>query len=510
MLAVEISYLFFLIAGTDLVITTQTIMLMNVNRYFILGALLVTLSGCYNTRKSHGGGQIKQVPQRTIHTADIALPPGYTITAVATGLTFPTAATVDDKGDLYVIEAGYSYGEIFGLPRLLKINADGSTRTITTGTNNGPWTSIVWFEGNFYVSEGGETSGGKILRINREGQTTVLTEGLPSMGDHHTDALIVKEGYIYFGQGTVTNSSVVGPDNLDFGWLKRNSSYHDIPCKDITLAGVNYTDDNVLTSDPNDKTTTGAFLPYGTPSTPGQVIKGRVPCTGAIMRIPLSGGSPEVVAWGLRNPFGLSLAPDGRIYTTESAYDVRGSRPVWGAGDVLWEVKQDAWYGFPDYSGGLLMEEKGFKVPGKGYVKSVLKDHPSTPPKPVAVLGVHASANGLDFSTSDAFGHKGEAFIAEFGDMAPNVGKVLAPVGFKIVRVNVNTGVIEDFAVNKGKNAPASMQKKGGLERPLSVRFDPSGRHMYVVDFGIMKMSKNKGPEPQQGTGVVWKITRKS
>lgn len=49
--------------------------------------------------------------------------------------------------------------------------------------------------------------------------------------------------------------------------------------------------------------------------------------------------------------------------------------------------------------------------------------------------------------------------------MAPGVGNVLRPVGFKVVRVDVTTGTSEDFAVNKGRT---------------------SGTSLYVVDFGVM------------------------
>ena len=87
-------------------------------------------------------------------------------------------------------------------------------------------------------------------------------------------------------------------------------------------------------------------------------------------------------------------------------------------------------------------------------------------------------------------------------------GKVLYPVGFKIVRANVETGVVRDFATNKGKrNGPASWLKKGGLERPVSVKFDPSGSALYVVDFGIMQTTK-EGIKPQAKTGMIWKITK--
>jgi hypothetical protein len=92
--------------------------------------------------------------------------------------------------------------------------------------------------------------------------------------------------------------------------------------------------------------------------------------------------------------------------------------------------------------------------------------------------------------------------------MAPSACKVLRPVGFKVVRVEISTGAVEDFAVNRGgTNGPASRLRTGGLERPVSLRFDPSGGSLYVVDFGVMTMTE-KGASPQQRTGVLWRITR--
>jgi glucose/arabinose dehydrogenase len=239
------------------------------------------------------------------------------------------------------------------------------------------------------------------------------------------------------------------------------------------------------------------------------VVKGACPCSGSILRIPVSGGSPEVVAWGFRNPFGLAVNAEGKLFVTENAYDDRGSRPVWGAGDVLWEIKNGLWYGWPDFSAGkLIINDEEFHSPGKKPLEPVLAEYPNTPPKPTAVFAVHSSSNGFDFARNAKFGYEGQAFVAQFGDLAPEVGKVMSPVGFKIVRVNVNNGVIQDFAVNKGhKNGPASWQKKGGLERPLSVKFDAAGTTLYVVDYGILKTG-DKRQIPQPGTGMIWKITK--
>jgi glucose/arabinose dehydrogenase len=470
--------------------------------------LLLCLSACYQLRKSHGGGQLSYSPDnvRAINPADILLPEGYTIEAVAANLTFPTAAAVDNNGRLYVIEAGYSYGEVFLTPRLLRIESDGSITTVAEGEKNGPWTGITFHEGNFYVAEGGELKGGRILRISPQGEITALVENLPSIGDHHTNGPVIKDGYIYFGQGTATNSAVVGTDNADYGWLYRYPNFNDTPCEDVVLSGHNYTSDNPLTDTPNDKATTGAYVPFGQATTEGQVIKGAVPCNGAIMRLPLNGGELEVVAWGLRNPYGLALSPQNELYITENSYDVRGNRPVWGTGDVLWKIQQGSWYGWPDFNGGIPLAR--LEQPDNEAPLPVLAKHPNKPPRPAAKLGVHSSSNGLDFSKSESFGYMGEAFVAQFGDMAPAVGKVWSPVGYKVVRVDVETGVVQDFAANKGGTGPASLLKNGGLERPVSVSFSPEGDAMYIVDYGILLMTNGES-KPREKTGVVWKVTKK-
>ena len=67
---------------------------------------IVANISCYRMHASRGGGQTNAPATRTISAADIALHPGYKIEAVATQLNFPSGATFDDKGNLYVIEAG--------------------------------------------------------------------------------------------------------------------------------------------------------------------------------------------------------------------------------------------------------------------------------------------------------------------------------------------------------------------------------------------------------------------
>lgn len=473
-----------------------------------LGALL--FGSCYSMRPSHGAGQTDFSAARKVDARDVALPPGYAIEVIASGLTFPTGITFDETGRAFVVESGYSYGEVFTEPRLLEISAGGETRVIARGQDTGPWTGVAFHQGNFFVAAGDVRGDGKILRIAHDGSIATIVDGLPSRGDHHTNGPVIgPDGWLYFAQGTATNSSVAGEDNAKFGWLGRFPEFHDIPGQDVTLTGVNYGSGNPLTHDPRDKATTGAFLPFGTPSHAGQIIKGQVKCSGSLLRVRPEGGEPELIAWGFRNPFGLAFSPSGTLHITDNGYDDRGGRPVWGAPDFLWAVEEgNKWFGWPDFVGGDPVTSDEYKPPGKPPLQFVLAEHPQKPPKAKARFPVHSSADGFDFSRSDAFGHRGEAFVALFGDEAPATGKVLGPVGCSVVRVDPVTGVVEDFAVNRNRSGPASRTGGAGLERPVTARFSPDGRALYVVDFGVM-LHGAKGAKPQQGTGVVWRITRR-
>src|SRR4051812_5598039 len=101
-----------------------------------LGLFIALTSGCYVMRPSWGGGKTEFTPPRKVDPADVALPAGYRMEALAQGLTFPTGVTFDNAGGLYVVESGYCYGEVFTTPRLLRIEPDGATKQIAVGTTN--------------------------------------------------------------------------------------------------------------------------------------------------------------------------------------------------------------------------------------------------------------------------------------------------------------------------------------------------------------------------------------
>lgn len=153
---------------------------------------------------------------------------------------------------------------------------------------------MAFHAGNFYIADGDVRVGGRVLRVGPDGATHELIKGLPSVGDHHTNGPVISpDGWLYFGQGTATNSGVVGRDNLEFGWLKRHPTFHDRPALPLTLTGENFAGDDLLSPESRRQVSTGAFLPYGTPSQKGQVIPGSPRPTGAVCACGWKAASPR-------------------------------------------------------------------------------------------------------------------------------------------------------------------------------------------------------------------------
>src|SRR5689334_487430 len=125
---------------------------------FILALASLLLTGCYEVGASSGGGQVRmaELEKRSANPNDVVLPRGYRIQVIATNLNMPTGVAFDDQNRPYVVEAGYCYGEVITAPRLLRINADGTSTVIATGDNSGPWNGVAFHDGAFYVAEGGE------------------------------------------------------------------------------------------------------------------------------------------------------------------------------------------------------------------------------------------------------------------------------------------------------------------------------------------------------------------
>lgn len=397
----------------------------------------------------------------------VQIPTGYRITKLVKELTFPTAITFNEIGEMFVLESGYSAGNVWSPARFLKVNPDGSVTEIIRGLTP-PVLGFTWYKGNFYAAE--SSYPGQITRITPSGMREVVIRGLPTGGDHGLgDVVFGPDNMMYFGVGTATNSGVVGTDNL---WLTKRPNYHDIACRNINLAGQNFV---------------------------SEIVKRGFPCNGAVFQANPDGTGFKVYADGLRNPFGLGFSPGGVLYATDNGMDVRGSRPVNNAWDTFEEIDLGEWYGWPDYNARVPLTDPRFKPPQGIQPQFLIKNQPPLAAGPVAKIPPHSVPAKFDFSTSNDFGYQGEAFVALYGHLYHQGAALPQPAGFSVVRIKTDTGDMEDFMVilNPGSET--------GPIHPIQARFNPRGTELFIVDFGN---PGDLGKPAAARTGGIWKIAR--
>src|SRR5215471_16355511 len=196
----------------------------------------------------------------------------------------------------------------------------------------------------------GNNNSSRIVTVNPvTGQVQPFITGLPT-GDHPSEQLAFKDGFIYWSQGSTTNSGVVGRDNGG------GANQQDIPCQDIVLSN------NVF--DSGGGVFTSGYSPFGT-TRPGATVKAfegaahHGVCDGAILRAQLNAADPsktiEPFSWGYRNGYAIRFAPEdhvlkGGLLVGEDGADERGARPSNNAPDPL-QLAQQNKDGSPDYHG---------------------------------------------------------------------------------------------------------------------------------------------------------------
>lgn len=434
---------------------------------------------------------------------DVVVPTGYQVSVFARNLNFPTGiAFQGDKNNfqVYVIESGtglpgrcnnneaipgmgkFDKGNPF-TPDLLVFDNTGKQvagplgKPTSTGGGfqpDGPAIGLAFEKGfqggRLFASDsnqgirgapgvGNNTS--RILQIDpNNGTVTVLIPNLP-VGDHPTEQIITRDNFIYWSQGSATNSGVTGHDNGAGG------NQHDVPCQDVTLSG------NVW--DSGDGHMTAGYSNHGdTRGSQGRqdvVVRAfdgaaMIPgtdqpmhaCTGAILRASVTAApghdmaaSVEPYSWGYRNPFGLRFSPDdhplkGALFVTENGEDERGARPTNNAPDRLQLARMNPdgtpdYHGWPDRFGDLASTQAVFSPlggpaddltrmtpSGPDFSQVIAKDRPVRsvlafpPQQPVGALAnepADVAAVMPDFAPDAFVGgvvRKGAAFVSREGD----------------------------------------------------------------------------------------------
>jgi glucose/arabinose dehydrogenase len=412
---------------------------------------------------------------------------------VAENLNFPTSVAVDTEGTVYVAESGLSLGGAPDKGSILRIGSDGRRSCLLTGLRP-PVNGVSYHKGSLFISEGGYP--GRISRFDLfSGEWMILADQLPGFGNYHTNMAVVgPDEKLYFSQGAMTNSGIIGLDSYDLGWLRHVPHNCDIPGYDVVLTGVNAETTDPRESDTSRKVRTGAFVPFGTSTVPGQKVEGRIPCTSSVMRCNLDGSGLELVAWGLRNAYGLRFLPDGRLLATEQGSDDRGSRPIANCPDFLYEVRRGAWYGWPDFIGGVPVTDPRFQFEGGPETAFLLANHCELPVPERPLLKFETNTSPVKFGVvpSEVQSCPGHLIVALFGDERYS-NATGPPAGRELVRINPS-----DWTIHPVK-APQ-------MHRPIDVAFAPYGLAMYVVDFGEFEIAANKKVQARSGSGMLWKL----
>jgi hypothetical protein len=529
----------------------------------------------------------------------IVVPPGFKVSVFASGLNFPTGIAFRRAGagfEVYVLESGHGLpsrcndedsavvGGTFSptnpfTPDILVFNQNGGApirklaKPTATGGGlqpHGPAVDIAFENGlnggrlfatdsNQSLRTAGNNNSSRIVTVDpMTGQVTPFITGLPT-GDHPSEQLAFNSNFIYWTQGSTTNSGVVGRDNGG------GANQPDIPCQDIVLS------QNVFDSGGGVKTS--GYSPFGV-QRPGATVKAfegataRGMCDGAVLRARLNTSNPaatiEPFSWGYRNGYALRFAPNnhplnGGLLVGEDGADERGARPSQNAPDSIQLAQQNKdgtpdYHGWPDRYGFLPTTQAVFNpVGGPGDdlcsgppisppfpaciplviatdtpVKPVLAFPPQPITSPLAIEAADSSFTGIDF-VPDSFAQgpvqRGAALYALEGDFGfsrangtPEVGheikllnfsKVSEPLQLQISRFVFNQSFEQAF-VSGGNGIHA-------FNRPTNVRFGPDGC-AWVPDYGAVRdfgqsdpaskfVGDGNGPLVQiPGTGVIWRI----
>ncbi len=458
---------------------------------------------------------------------DIETPAGFRAVRLVAGLNYPSSITFDDTGRLYVLES-HTVPVPLLEPRILRVNDAGEPEEIPLEGDRAPTggqaIGLEFHDGWLYFSHEEKDGTWGISRVRPAGGAVeAVLRDLPGNGDHAVNYLLFDAaGNLYFGLGSATNSGVVSShDPVNGKWLAKRPAVHDVPCRDLTLTGASFPDDNALTDEKDDRAVTGAFAAYGAPVE--RQVAGKVPCTSAVYRLRSGAATPDLLAWGFRNPVALAWDPAGPLLIGMHGADIRGTRPVLDDPDAIYRLREGAWYGWPDYSAALVpvsdpryRAPAKFFPPGQDLLLPVIDQRASglAPPDRgllVATTDPHAALGGMTVvPPGGPFARwAGRLLISEMGDFRPNTDPVNPDLraGFQVEAVDLASGRREVFVRNRGAGAsqPASrLDLEDGLERPVDVKVGPDGL-VYVLDFGVFEPTA-KAAEVMPKTGKVFRI----
>lgn len=482
----------------------------------------------------------KPKDQLTIDRKYVDYPAGFELKQVVANLNSPTGMTFDTDGTLLVVEGGIDGDE----PRIYAVKPDNSLTTIYPVDHRipfspvqpgfqiyGPVGGIAAEHRHIYVSHRDKNGRGVITQFGYNGSHKTIVADLPAEGDYGvTDVVIGPKDRLYFGVGAATNSGIVGLDNLS--WVRRHPEFCDQSYVDLEMLAVRFVTKNPFAGlfGGSEIVNTAPWQRFGVSDQAHISRAANGKPSSAVCSVSLTGGDFQVEAFGIRLPRGLGFNEVNALYVTNDGMEMRGSRPVQDDPDVLLRVYfgyPPTWYGAFDYSADMQpITDKRFQPPisiikPSGFPRLVsLIDHKASGLREIdenVQQLVKAKFSPLSGAAKLAFAPgsgpfkrwHGEAFVALSGDRAPFATsnfELKAPVGYKVVRVNVDSGKVEEF-IHNTQLLPGSKTGQAGraLERPIDVKLGPDGA-LYVLDFGEVEYKASGREKVSSGTGRILKL----
>jgi hypothetical protein len=304
------------------------------------------------------------------------------------GLSDAVDFTKDSEGNYYVAFKN----------KIQYINKEGKSYNILTNKLISI-TSLDYKDNILYYASGTFVYSYNLLtKVNSQ-----IIKNIPNYGDYNKSLIKINGDYLFVTIGSATNSGVVGQDN---SWISEYPQNHDITPKSITIKGTNFGVEN-----------TGAFVSYKTRNIKGQIITEHVPGNSSILIYNLKTKAEGNFAWGIRNIKGIDFNSEGKILVAVGGMEDRGLRPVKGDSDYIYQLKKNAWYGFPDYTGGDPISSPKFKGLNNNTIPFILDQHPTTnPPAPIYQHSSVDSIVGLSVDENGIIGDKDSIYFYEKND----------------------------------------------------------------------------------------------
>lgn len=298
--------------------------------------------------------------------------------------------TYDDNNNLYIAFTN----------KIIRISEKGETKEIIKNEDFNI-TSLEYYIGKLYFVT-------KDIVCNYNLETGVFEktiDNLPNIGDYNNKIIRLNDDKIYISIGAVTNSGVVGQDNL---WIENYPDGKDISPFTIILNGINF-----------GSSQSGAFVPFNGKTVSGQKIMAKDIGTSTISTYDLKSKKIETYAYGIRNITGMDFNSNNKLIAAVGGMEDRGLRPVKGDTDYLYSIEKGYWYGFPDFSGGDPIDSPRFKDENNISLSMLIQNHPNlNPPSPLYVNKNLASISALAVDKEGFWGKMNNIYFIDKKDKA--------------------------------------------------------------------------------------------